>query len=166
MQPPETVPLTTRWISLEHLAWAFLNGDDSVPVSRNLLREEIHAVCTMKGSWSLKDKCQVVLLLGHGCRGPLSQDGSIPPTKLEGTLGSFLLLPASLDCHLPEHVSAITHCPPGRAEPHHFAGGAGCCQWQRRMTYLLACQNLPCLWKSHPAKQNSQLPIGSPRGPC
>lgn len=160
------MPLTARSISQEHLAWAFLNDDDSVPVSRNFLWEEIHAVCTMKGSWSLKDKCQDVLLLGHGCRGPLSEDGSIPPTKLEGTLGSFLLLPASPDCHFPEHISAITHCPPGRAEPHHFAGGAGCCQWQRQMTYLLACQNLPCLWKSHPAKQNSQLPIGSPRGPC
>lgn len=103
---------------------------------------------------------------GACCRGPLSEDGGIPPTTLEETLGSFLLLPASPNCHLPEHISAITHCPPGRAEPHHFAGGAGCCQWQRRMTYLLACQNLPCLWKSHPAKQNSQLPIGSPRGPC
>lgn len=63
-------------------------------------------------------------------------------------------------------VSAISRCPPGRAEPRHFAGGAGCCQWQRRMTYLLACQNLPCLWKSHPAKQNSLLPIGSGRGAC
>ena len=74
--------------------------------------------------------------------------------------------PRASDCHLPGHGSAITHCPPGQAEPHHFAGGAGCCPWQRRTTYLLACQNLPCLWKSHPAKQNSQLPIGSLRGPC
>lgn len=65
MQPPETVPLTKWSISLEHLAWAFLNDDDSVPMSRNLLGEHTHAVCTMKGSWSLKDKCQDVLLLGH-----------------------------------------------------------------------------------------------------
>lgn len=70
MQPPETVPLTTQSISLECLAWAFLNYDDSVPVSRNLLGEETHAGCTVKVSWSLKDKCQDVLLLGHAAGDP------------------------------------------------------------------------------------------------
>lgn len=105
-------------------------------------------------------KCQDVLHL----RGP--SQGWHSSHKAQRSFWELSALPVPLDGHLAGHASAITHCPPGRAEPHHFAGGAGCCPWQRRMTYLLACQNLPCLWKSHPAKQNSPLLIGSSRGPC
>lgn len=42
--------------------------------------------------------------------------------------------------------------------------GCRLCPWRRR-TYLLACQNPPSLRTSHPAKQNSLLPIGSPAAP-
>lgn len=70
MRPLEMVPLTSQAISLERLAWAFLNYDDSVPMSRNLLGEETYAGCTMKVNWSLKDKCQDVLLLGHAAGDP------------------------------------------------------------------------------------------------
>lgn len=46
------------------------------------------------------------------------------PKNLKELLGAFPPLPVPLDCLLPGHDSAITHGPPGRAEPHHFAGGA------------------------------------------
>lgn len=57
-------------------------------------------------------------------------------------------------------LPSIAHCPPGQAEPHHFAGGAELLPGQRRMAYLLACQSLLCLWKTPPDKHNSPLPIG------
>lgn len=134
-----------------------------VPVSGNLWGRGPRNLCDV--SEGRKGESQDFPLSGtpEGSMGPGLGLALLPQSSQE-LLGAPP--PRASDCHLPRHSSAITHCPPGQAEPHHFAGGAGCCPWQRRTTYLLACQNLPCLWKSHPAKQNSQLPIGSSRGPC
>lgn len=116
--------LSTRSRPRERLAWVFLNYDASIAVSRRLLAEGPHAGCRMSVSRSLKDKCQDVLLLWRELQGPLSEDGGIAPTKLEGTGGASA---APCTSRVPPRRARLGHhslpTRPGRASP--------LCRWGR-----------------------------------
>lgn len=158
-------PLTTRPGSWQRLAGAFFKHAP-VPKSGSLSgRPSQPASCVTNVAASLEGRAagQSAAAVGTGSRSRTVV--ACRPKNLKQLLGAFRSRLAPPDGLLPGHVCAITHCPPGRAEPSASQAGR-LLPVQRRMTYLLACQSLPCLWKSHPAKQNSPLPIGSSRGPC
>lgn len=94
---------------------------------------------------------------GSACSGRLGQDpgvGTERPRLYTRSVPPVATFPVHL-CHhsLPTRL--------GRTPP--LCRWGRCCWWQRRMTYLLACQSRP-VYGSLPAKHNILLLLGSPRG--
>lgn len=119
-----------------------------------------------EGNTYLEDKCLArAQLPGSSCKGTLREERGSSPTKREATSGSSSPLPVPPDGLLPGLALPSLTAHQAGQNPTTLQVGPSCCQWQRRMTYLSACQALPCLWKAHPAKQNSLLPIGSSPAP-